>query len=474
MNSVTEFYRTLSNDLQKLIVDVNESKIVNIKVGKHPHVENFRAHSNILMVRSPYFKDKLSTQAIIDSVDENNMIVDIIQEIDAESFPVILRYIYTGVADLSTLDAQGLLNMLIGVNILQLEELSYHLQDYLINKYSNWIQQNYVQILSKISKNQENFAKISFYCFEKIGENPISLFSLKDFTKLNDDIFYIILDQETLQCDEVIVWEALIKWSIDQSPNIKEKSNNDDIFNTSNWNDEIFDKLKNIVDKFIPCIHFFEISSSDFYGKIRPYRKILSPETYEEILAYHMKETKRKSTKLWPRLGKIDSEIIKSKQATSITNLIGNHYSLQNKKKISFSLLYRANRDGFNPGIFRNQCNDQGSSLALIKLDNGKVIGGYNPLGWMKIDPKDKNDYSKSFLFSFDPNLDIRSMKCISVKTPIFAFNNQNQQALHFGTSDLIINGKTGTCIVKDFQNPIINTRNFNIDNIEVFAVRMK
>ncbi|CAB4446760.1 unnamed protein product [Rhizophagus irregularis] len=212
MNSVTEFYRTLSNDLQKLIVDVNESKIVNIKVGKHPHVENFRAHSNILMVRSPYFKDKLSTQAIIDSVDENNMIVDIIQEIDAESFPVILRYIYTGVADLSTLDAQ----------------------------------------------------------------------------------------------------------------------------------------------------------------------------------------------------------------------------------------------------------------------DNGKVIGGYNPLGWMKIDPKDKNDYSKSFLFSFDPNLDIRSMKCISVKTPIFAFNNQNQQALHFGTSDLIINGKTGTCIVKDFQNPIVNTRNFNIDNIEVFAVRMK
>ncbi|CAB4479608.1 unnamed protein product [Rhizophagus irregularis] len=196
------------------------------------------------MVRSPYFKDKLSTQAIIDSVDENNMIVDIIQEIDAESFPVILRYIYTGVADLSTLDAQGLLNI--------------------------------------------------------------------------------------------------------------------------------------------------------------------------------------------------------------------------------------ANRDGFNPGIFRNQCNDQGSSLALIKLDNGKVIGGYNPLGWMKIDPKDKNDYSKSFLFSFDPNLDIRSMKCISVKTPIFAFNNQNQQALHFGTSDLIINGKTGTCIVKDFQNPIINTRNFNIDNIEVFAVRMK
>ncbi|PKC59132.1 hypothetical protein RhiirA1_445538 [Rhizophagus irregularis] len=115
----------------------------------------------------------------------------------------------------------------------------------------------------------------------------------------------------------------------------------------------------------------------------------------------------------------------------------------------SFPVILRANRDGFNPGIFRNQCNDQGSSLALIKLDNGKVIGGYNPL-------------------------DIRSMKCISVKTPIFAFNNQNQQALHFGTSDLIINGKTGTCIVKDFQNPIINTRNFNIDNIEVFAVRMK
>jgi hypothetical protein len=361
--------------------------------------------------------------------------------------------------------------MLIGVNILQLEELSYHLQDYLINKYSNWIHKNYVQVLSKISENQDKFAKITFYCFEKIGENPKSLFSLDDFIKLDKDIFYTIMDQETLQCDEVIIWEALIKWSIAQLPNLKEKSN--DIFNTSKWNEEDFANLKKIVDKFIPCIHFFEISSSDFYGKIRPYRKILSPETYEEILAYHMKESKRKSIKLWPRLGKIDSEIIKSKQATSLSNLIGNHYYLQNKK-ISFSLLYRARKDGFNPGIFRNQCNDQGSSLALIKLDNGKVIGGYNPLGWMKIDPKDKNEYSKSFLFSFEPNLDIRSMKSVSVKNPKFAFNNQSQQALHFGTTDLIINGKTGTCTVKDFQNPIVNTQNFNIVNIEVFAVRIK
>lgn len=91
MKPVTEFYRTLSNDLQKLIGNVNESKIVNIKVGEHPHVDDFRAHSNILMVRSPYFKDKLSRQATIDSVDENNMIVDKIQEIDAETFPNILQ-----------------------------------------------------------------------------------------------------------------------------------------------------------------------------------------------------------------------------------------------------------------------------------------------------------------------------------------------------------------------------------------------
>ncbi|GBC04972.1 hypothetical protein RclHR1_05990001 [Rhizophagus clarus] len=471
MNSVTEFYRTLSNDLQKLMDDVNESKIVNIKVGKYPHVEDFRAHSNILMVRSPYFKDKLSRQAIIDSVDENNMIVDVIQEIDAESFPIILRYIHTGVADLSTFDAQGLLNMLVSANILQLEELTYHLQDYLINKYSNWIQQNYVQVLSKIPENQDNFSKILLYCFEKIGENPMSLFSLNEFTELDNEMFYTILEQETLQCEEVNIWEALIKWCLAQSPILKSKS--DDIFNTTKWNEEEFATLKKIIDKFIPSIHFFEISSSDFYSKIRPYRKILSPDTFEEILAYHMKESKRKSIKLWPRLSKIDSEIIKSKQATSISNLIGNHYSSQNKK-ISFSLLYRASRDGFNPGIFRNQCNDQGASLAIIKINGGKVIGGYNPLGWMKFDPKDKNDYSKSFLFSFDSNLDIRSVKSVSVKNPNSAFNNQNQHALHFGTSDLIINGKTGTCTVKDFQNPIVNNQNFNVENIEVFAVRMK
>ncbi|RIA90658.1 hypothetical protein C1645_805629 [Glomus cerebriforme] len=471
MNSITNFFQTLSNDLKKLINDVDESKIVNIKIGKYPKIEDFRAHSNILMVRSPYFKDKLSGQV---SVDENNMIVERIQEIDVDSFPIVLEYIYTGVLDLSTITSQGLFDMLIGINILKLDELSYHLQDYLIFKHSTWIQKNYVQILSKIFEKKDDYAKLLFHCMEEICESPKLLFSLKDFITLDKDIFYTILDQETLQCDEIIVWESLIKWSIAQSPTINYKNDSQDIFDTSNWSNDEFEILKNIIEKFLPCVHFFEINSKDFYTKIRPFKQTLSVDMYEEILAYHMKETKRKSTKLWPRLSKIDSIIIKSKHATNLINLINNYYSLQNKK-ISFSLLYRASKDGFNPGIFRNQCNDQGPSLALIKLQNNtKIIGGYNPLGWKKLDPKDKNDYIKSFLFSFDLNLDIRSIKCVNVKNPNNAFNNQLIQSLHFGTTDLIINGKSGTCNVNDFQDSIINLENFNVENIEVFAVKMK
>jgi len=177
---------------------------------------------------------------------------------------------------------------------------------------------------------------------------------------------------------------------IAQSPTLSKKPAAN-TFDTSDWTEEEFVILKGIVEPFLSHIHFFEISSSDFYSKIRPFRPILSPETYDEILGYHMKESKRKSIKLWPRLGKIDSVIIKSKQATAISNLIENHESLQSgSKKCSFSLLYRASKDGFNSGIFRNQCNDQGASLALIKLNDGKIIGGYNPLGWKKVDPQYK------------------------------------------------------------------------------------
>src|SRR5436190_2864595 len=103
--------------------------------------------------------------------------------------------------------------MIIGVNILRLEELNYHLQDYLIAKYPDWIQQNHVQILSRTFENKMSFAKLSNYCIEKICENPKLLFSLKDFNTLEKDIFLTILDQETLQCDELVIWETLIKWS---------------------------------------------------------------------------------------------------------------------------------------------------------------------------------------------------------------------------------------------------------------------
>src|ERR1043166_182035 len=70
------------------------------------------------------------------------------------------RYIYTGVLDLSTTTGQTLLDMIIGVNILRLEELNYHLQDYLIANHSTWIKENYIQILTRISGNKTSFDKL--------------------------------------------------------------------------------------------------------------------------------------------------------------------------------------------------------------------------------------------------------------------------------------------------------------------------
>ncbi|CAG8638310.1 2240_t:CDS:2 [Funneliformis mosseae] len=373
------------------------------------------------------------------------------------------------IVNLSNVTEQGkeVLDMLLGATLLQLEELSYHLQDYLISKYSDWVRQNYYQILTKTFEKRERYVKLWDYCMQGICEDPKALFSSEEFIKLDKDILFAILNQETLQCEELIIWEALIKWGIAQSPTISKKTSATS-FDTTDWTDEEFITLKGIIEKFIPCIHFFEISSNDFYNKVRPFRQTLTPELFDEVLGYHMKE---KKPKLWPRLGKVDSVIIKSKQATAISNLIKNYElsSQSGTKKCSLSLLYRADRDGFNSGIFRNQCNDQGASLALIKLSNGKIVGGYNPLGWMKVDPKDRTDYSKSFLFSFEPNLEVRSLKSVGVKNPSLAFDNQTQ-ALHFGTTDLIINGQNGSCVARDFQSPIVNTRSFTVENIEVFA----
>lgn len=73
-----------------------------------------------------------------------------------------------------------------------------------------------------------------------------------------------------------------------------------------------------------------------------------------------------------------DSLII-NKNNIYIENLIS---WINSTKKFKTELLYRKSRDGDDYETFHRLCDKQGTTIVLIKSNEGFIIGGYTPLNW--------------------------------------------------------------------------------------------
>src|SRR2546429_600811 len=87
------------------------------------------------------------------------------------------------------------------------------------------------------------------------------------------------------------------------------------IKNQSNWIKDNFEALKNKLSKFIELVRFYEISSADFFYKVRPYKSILPSDLYEDIVSYHMATSTPKYPDLVFRCNiEFDSTLLKKGQ----------------------------------------------------------------------------------------------------------------------------------------------------------------
>ena len=89
-----------------------------------------------------------------------------------------------------------------------------------------------------------------------------------------------ILKSDSLELDEIKIWDYIVQWGIGQNKEILEK-------NISEWNKDDFKKMKNNLKDIIPLIRFDQIIQIDFYKKIRPYKKAFDKDVYEEILQHY-------------------------------------------------------------------------------------------------------------------------------------------------------------------------------------------
>ncbi|GBB98676.1 hypothetical protein RclHR1_00330003 [Rhizophagus clarus] len=463
----------------------------------------------MLRARSSYFKSALSPEWI---TKKDDMIMFNKPNITPTVFDMILRYIYTGELNLGKYSGENVLRLLITSDELILEELFEHVQDYLIKKRTTWIQENFVLVLHTVSR-LTSCKKLHDYCLESICEDPRPFFTSKNFPLLDKEILYGLLKRDDMLIDEVVVWECLIKWGIEQTPGL---GNIDNAIRIQ-WNKSNYEALKKTLNQFIPLIRFVEISPSEYFDKVRPYKAIIPNHIYEEVEEFYFKGTLPKTTTLPPRVGKfrIDSIIIKPKLISIITNWINkrNAKASLNKDDLNykFNLIYRGDRDGINNNSFKNKCELEEFILVLVKCqDSRKIFGGYTPVGFCE----DYNDtempytpynyrnlrnrfsgissympnlssygssydnhfiYSQdSFIFSFEGNDDDQNMKICRVTSYDNAIYNNypNIYGFCFGDEDLCM--QDNNLYVSDsgyYENNFNCNDAYVIEEIEAFKV---
>ncbi|RIA97528.1 hypothetical protein C1645_813938 [Glomus cerebriforme] len=455
-----EFFQEISNDYEKLLENEKGYDVI-IYAGEDNNLKEIHAHSLVLCTRSRYFCAAFSNEWV---EKKDGKFIFKKPNISPELFKIILRFIYCGKIDLTNLKGHEILELLMVVDELDIQTLISCIQIYII-KNQKFLQENIMEILQIVYQN-ELFTGLLDCCLENIE----MIFDSDEFINLEEPLLEFLLDQDDLNLDEIEVWNGLIKWGLAQEQEFNQ--------NISEWNQDDFDNLKNIIQKFIPLIRFYDISSQDYFNKVKPYEKILSEELREEILKFHLVPGYKPQFNYLPRRS-IDSILINQKHVTLFANWIDK--TDENTKyragPYKFNLLYRASRDGNTNEAFHEKCDNKESTITVVKIkDSEQIVGGYNPFEW------DSNDVYKptedSFIFSLKDRTNLQTAKVGYSNGDHYSIICHSYCGPLFGYNDLFVNSGVWYSVPvmhgKQYSYPRLDdmpSSSFKADDYEVFQV---
>ncbi|KAG9305127.1 hypothetical protein G9A89_001237 [Geosiphon pyriformis] len=341
-----QFFHALSNDFGSLF---NSQKFsdVRIIVGEAPNIRTFHGHSQILAARSPYFA------------------------------------IYNGEISLDKHGVSTILELLVTADELIPEKIIDPLEDYLIEHHAKELEENFAT-LQKTSFMHDSFKKLQNFCTEIIVNNSAIVFNSQDFNSLSENALSSILTRDDLNIEESKIWEKIVEWGVAKlDKNIQMKE-------VLTWTDENFNAFKESIERILPLIRFFNISSVDFYHKVKPFARILPGTLYEDLLHHYLVPgSHQKSLDAQPLRfsgSNIDSELLQSHNIRQLDHWIlgkDENKSFENQLANDFKLSLRGSRDGFTSADFHRLCDDKGATVSVIKVKGtGQLIGGYNPQSW--------------------------------------------------------------------------------------------
>ncbi|PKK70200.1 BTB-domain-containing protein [Rhizophagus irregularis] len=290
----------LSQNLLEILNDEEYHDII-IEVGNNPCVKTFYAHRVILNHRSPYFKKILST---IKKKNDGTLINIRLSNILPEIFQIILRYIYSGKLSLKDYDSSDIIKILKTSKELGLQELIPYLESYLIENKENWMEQNF-DLIYQMSYENDSFLKLQNYCKDFIIKNPDKILkSLNTFSISEDLLLTILKDKEDnnnnynnnnihiniiIKMNEVQIWDYILEWGIKQNLKLSSKP-------FSNYSNDDFIILKNILQNFIPFIKFTKFTPKEFLDKVYPYKKVIPENLYENLIIYFLESKNNLNT----------------------------------------------------------------------------------------------------------------------------------------------------------------------------------
>jgi hypothetical protein len=374
---------------------------------------------------------------------------------------------------------ENILKLLIASDELLLEELVECLRDYLIEYQSNWIRNNYVLILNTACK-LASCKTLRDFCFEHICFVPQILITSDNFLSLDKDIFYDLLEREDLLINEIVAWDHLIKWGIEQTPGLGNEN-----CDRNKWSNEEYEALKETLYQFIPLIRFVEITLDDFNDKIKPYKDIFPNQIYEEIEEFYNKGTSpRITTTLPPRIGYFNSVIIKPKLTKIILKWINKEDLWISRYR--FNLIYRGSINGFSTESFKNKCKGQVESLVIIKVkQTNKIFGGYSSIGFHSIGNNVPSIHghnvnskfyhsSDNFIFSFENDEDTQNMKISRVINYDEAIHDTYNTGFSFGFDSLFMYANRYLFVHNNshaYEDNLNTYESYDIEEIEVFSI---
>ncbi|EXX54927.1 hypothetical protein RirG_230020 [Rhizophagus irregularis DAOM 197198w] len=469
----TKFFSKLSQNFIVLLKD-DEYYDITIEVGEDPNVKIFRAHMNILCYRSPYLRRILASNN-----NRNNNTNDLVHirfpNISPEIFQIILEYIYGGILSLDENDTSDFLKVLAAADELSLQELIDHLQKYLIENKSEWIEQNF-GLTQQIISQSNNLLVLQEYCTNLMAQYPERIFESFDFTLLSETSLISLIKRDDLQMKEIEVWEYVIKWGLAQNPTL--------ISDPRTWSDDDFKTMKNTLQQCLPLIRFFSLTSGIITQKIRPYRKLLDQQLYENLIDSYMDpDSNPIENILLPRKNikfDIDSKIVNLNIISTVSRWIDEvdvNYEFSHFRELyfpyEFKLLLRGSRNGFTPKKFHDFCDGKPYTVTFIKVrGTEEIIGGYNPLIWES--SRVWGETEDSFIFSFKN----RDAVISSVKNPNYAIDYSTICGPQFGydlticSTDKLVNYSKIFCKQHFYEKKIRDTEDeFLIEDYEVFQL---